>query len=72
MAIALSIFISLIAGVTIMFENKYFWGKEDNQNIATINASITNFNSVVSIVPMVIILVVALGLVMLVCTMRGF
>ena len=72
MAIALSIAVSLLVGVTVMFETQYFWGKEDNSNIATINASITNFNSVFNIVPIVIVLVVALGLVTLLCTCRGF
>ena len=72
MAIAISIIFSLVAGVTVMYNNKYFWGKEDNQNINTMNCSINNFNSVINFSAVAVAVIVVLGGVMLLCTTRGF
>jgi len=73
MAIAVSIVFSLVAGVTVMFENKYFWGKEDNPNICAMNTSLTSATATVgSIVPLVVVVLAFLGAVMLLCTTRGF
>ena len=72
MAILISIVFSLLAGVTIMYENQYFWGKESNPNICTMNNTINNFNSSFDFVSIVIILLVSLGIIMYVCTLRGF
>jgi len=72
MAIAISILLALIAGITIMFQTQYFWGKEDNPNIASINTSMTNFNSAYGLMPIVVVLVLALIIGLIMCTMRGF
>jgi len=72
LAVALSITICLIVGIGIMFQTQYFWGKESNPNINAINTSITNFNNVFNIVPVIVIIAVGLGAVMLLSTARGF
>ena len=75
MAIALSIGASLLIGVTYMFQTQYFWGKEDNPNIANINASITNLTSsfgTAGVLSVIIIVIVALFISCLACTFRGF
>ena len=72
MAIAVSIVFSLIAGVTAMYNNKYFWGKEDNPNICAMNTSINNFNSVFDFTAVAVVVIVALGAIMFLCTTRGF
>jgi len=75
MAIALSIGVSLVIGITVMFHTRYFWGKEDNPNIYNINNTMTNltgsFGTVTSIILTVIIVVVALAFVCF-CSYRGF
>ena len=72
MAIALSIAFSLVAGVMVMFNTQYFWGKEDNPNICAMNTSITNFNTVVNFTLVAIVILVAVGAFMLFCCTRGF
>ena len=75
MAIALSIVISLIAGITFMFSTEYFWDKEDNPNINTINCTMTNISNSVGSIGLlgVIILVVAvLCIAVFMCSCRGF
>jgi len=59
-------------GVTAMYNNKYFWGKESNQNINAINSSINSFNSVFDFTIIAIIIIVVLGIILFVCTFRGF
>jgi len=75
MAIALSIAISLIAGITFMFTTQYFWGKEDNSNINTLNCTMTNitnsFGTASSIV-MIVIIVSVLAIAVFMCSCRGF
>jgi len=72
MAIALSITISLLAGITVMYNNKYFWGKEDNQNINTINNTLTSFDSFTNISIVITVVIVVLAVVLLFCTRMGF
>ena len=75
MAIVLSITVSLVIGVTIMFHTKYFWGKEDNPNIYNINNTMTNltgsFGTGTSLLVIIIIVVVAF-IAMGYCTRLGF
>lgn len=75
MAIALSIGISLIMGVTVMFNTQYFWGKEGNSNINTINCTMTNITSsvgTVSSLGLIIVVVAVLAIAVLMCSCRGF
>jgi hypothetical protein len=67
----LSISISLIIGVMIMYETKAFWGKESNSNINTMNTTM-NFLSSNNLLPIVGIVIVALFICMLLGTTRGF
>jgi len=75
MAIILSVAISLLAGVTVMYSTQYFWGKESNSNINTMNATMNNltasFGSVSVLGTIVVVIVLALVM-MLLCSVRGF
>jgi len=46
MAIALSIGMSLIIGITFMYNTQYFWNKEDNPNICAMNNTMNEFTNV--------------------------
>ena len=75
MAIALSIAVSLIVGVTVMFNTKYFWDKEDNPNICAMNTSMTEFTNVtgtVGSIGIIILVVIILGAAVCLCSCRGF
>lgn len=75
MAIALSIGMSLLVGVTFMFQTQYFWGKEDNSNINTLNCTITNITNsfgTVGTLGTIILIVLVLAVALLMCTTRGF
>ena len=75
MAIALSVIVSLIIGVTVMYQTQYFWGKEDNSNINTLNCTMNNLTgSFGTSSSLMLILVVVAGLIIgiYVSTMRGF
>jgi len=75
MAIAISVGMSLLIGVTFMFQTQYFWGKEDNSNINTINSTITNITGSMgtsSFLGLIITVVLVLAIAMLLCTRAGF
>jgi len=75
MAIVISIMISLITGVSIMYNTQYFWGKESNSNINTMNCTINNMTSTFSVsgfFALVIVVVAVAAVVMFMCTARGF
>ena len=75
MALALSIALSLIVGISVMFTTKYFWGKESNDNINTLNCTMNNLTSefgVSGIFSIIIIVVVAIIIVIFRCSFRGF
>jgi len=76
MALVLSIGIALVIGVSIMYQTQYFWGKESNDNINTINCTMNNlsntFYSVGGLMPIVIVAIVFIGILMYTCTLRGF
>lgn len=75
MAIILSIVISLIAGVTFMYSTQYFWGKESNSNINTLNCTMNNLTSsfgTFSVLGIIVLVVVSAGALMLLCSCRGF
>ena len=75
MAIALSIVISLIAGVAAMYQTQYFWGKESNDNINTLNCTMNNLTSsfgTVSFLGIIILVVAVLAVSVLICSCRGF
>lgn len=75
MAIILSVVISLLAGVTVMYNTQYFWGKESNSNINTMNTTMNDMTSsfgtfsVLGVIVVVIVLALAL---MGLCSCRGF
>jgi len=74
MAIAISIGLSLIAGITVMYNNQYFWNKEDNPNICAINTSmnsITNVTGTVGNIGMMIVVILVLAIAVLACTCRA-
>ena len=75
MAIALSIVISLITGVTFMFNTQYFWGKEDNPNINNINCTMTNLTNSIGTIGffgMIILIIGVLIVSVFMCSCRGF
>jgi len=72
MAIIVSILLALLSGVTVMFNNKYFWGKESNDNIATINSTLTSVDAVYSVNIIVILAIGFLAMLIFVFTLRGF
>ena len=74
MAIAISIGLSLIAGITVMYNTQYFWNKEDNPNICAMNNSmnsISNLSSTFSMNIVVIIVIAVFAIAVLMCTMRA-
>ena len=75
MAIILSIGISLVAGVTFMYNTQYFWGKESNSNINTMNATMNDMTGsfgTFSVLGVIVMVLVLAGAVMLLCSVRGF
>jgi len=75
MAIALSIIISLVAGITVMYQTQYFWGKEGNSNINNINCSMNNLSDSIGSVSMIAGIVSIIGVLVIValaCSCRGF
>jgi len=74
MAIAISIGLSLIAGITVMYNTQYFWGKEDNPNINAMNCTmndITNITGTVGSVGLMVVVIAVLAVAVLVCTCRA-
>ena len=74
MAIAISVGLSLLAGITIMYNTQYFWGKEDNPNIYATNCtmnSITNVSGTVGSIGIMIVVILVLAVAVLMCTMRA-
>jgi len=74
MAIAISIGLSLIAGITIMYNTQYFWGKEDNPNIYATNNTmntLSNVTGTVGNIGLMIVVVLVLAVAVLACTMRA-
>lgn len=74
MAIALSVGLSLIVGITVMFQTKYFWGKESNPNINNLNCTMTNLTSsfgTVNTLVVIVVVVLALGGATFACTCRA-
>ena len=72
MAIVMSVLFSLVAGVYVMYENQYFWGKEDNSNINTMNNTMNTVGSVTNLSVVIVVILVAVGMLMFVSTFRGF
>jgi len=75
MAIALSIGMSLIIGITFMYNTQYFWNKEDNPNICAMNNTMNEFTNVsgtVGSVGIIIVVVAVLAIAVLVLSCRGF
>jgi len=75
MAIALSIVISLIAGITAMYQTQYFWGKESNDNINTMNNSMNTLTDSVGTstsLGAILVVVAVLIVAVLMCSCRGF
>ena len=76
MSIALSISISLILGVAVMYQTQYFWGKESNSNINNMNCTMNNLTSqfgTIGTLGSILIVIVVLFLILGVCTSRcGF
>ena len=75
MAIIVSILLSLVAGVNIMYQNKYFWGKESNSNINTMNCTFNALTDTVGtfgVILIAITMVAALAFVAFLCSCRGF
>ena len=75
MAIILSIGISLVAGVTFMYNTQYFWGKEDNSNINTLNCTMNNLTGsfgTFSVLGVIVMAIVIASILMLSCSLRGF
>ena len=75
MAIAVSIALSLIVGIGVMFNTKYFWGKESNPNINNLNCTITNMTNqfgTFSVTGVIILIVVALAAILILSCSRGF
>ena len=74
MAIAVSVGLSLIAGITIMYNTQYFWGKEDNPNICAMNSTmneLTNVTGTVGSIGLLVLTVLVLAIAVLVCTCRA-
>jgi len=75
MAIALGIGLVFIIGVTVMFQTQYFWGKESNENINTINCTISNVTGSFgtgSFLLVIVVVVVLAAAMLFLCTARGF
>ena len=75
MAIALSIGVSLLIGISVMYNTQYFWDKESNPNINMMNNTMNEFTNMSGTVGSVsiIVLVVAIALVALFgLSCRGF
>ena len=75
MAIVCSIGLSLVLGVSFMFSTEYFWGKEDNPNICSINATMTNLTGTIGNIGMLLVTVLVVGLLVAVVfglSSRGF
>lgn len=75
MAIAISIGVSLLIGVTVMFQTRYFWGKESNDNINTLNCTMTNLTSsfgTVGIIGFIVMVALFAFVAVLMFTVRGF
>lgn len=75
MAIIVSIVFSLITGVAFMYKTEYFWGKESNSNINTLNCTLNNMSDTFGVntsFNMLIIVVIALAAIVMLCTTRGF
>jgi len=75
MALILSVVISLVAGVTFMYTTQYFWGKESNSNINTLNCTMNNLTNsfgTFSVLGTIVIVVVLAAIMMLMCSCRGF
>jgi|GEM_PF-5002922 len=75
MAIVISVGMALLVGVTVMYQTQYFWGKESNSNINTLNCTMNNLTSsfgTSSVLNLVVIIVIFLAICMLLCSCRGF
>lgn len=75
MALAFSIGLALLVGVMFMFHTQYFWGKESNSNINTINCTLTNLSNSFGSINVVIVLIVIAGAMLAVTyysSSRGF
>lgn len=71
-SLVISISLCLVIGVYIMYETKAFWGKESNQNINTINATM-NIIGGTNLLPFIILLVVLVLIIgLMMTTKRGF
>jgi len=75
MALILSVVISLVAGVTFMYTTQYFWGKESNSNINTLNCTMNNLTNsfgTFSVLAVIVVVVISALVVMGLCSCRGF
>ena len=75
MALILSVVISLVAVVTFLYTNQYFWGKESNSNINTLNCTMNNLTNsfgTFSVLAVIVVVVISALVVMGLCSCRGF
>ena len=75
MALILSVGICLLAGVTFMYSTQYFWGKESNSNINTLNCTMNNLTSsfgTFNVLSVIVVVVVLAAIIMFMCSCRGF
>jgi len=61
----------LIVGILVMYHTQAFWGLESNSNANTMNCTLNAATSI-GIMPIIIIIVVAIGILLFISTARGF
>ena len=74
MTIILSVLLSLVAGVYIMYQTQYFWGKEDNPNICNINNSLNLYSDTFGsggLMALIMIVVLAIAVTMIMSFSRA-